>query len=243
MALSFEEQTRIDLAATFRIIAHLGMHEAVANHFSAAVSPDGKRFLLNPKWKHFSRIRASDLLLLDAGEGACAQRDDVDATAWAIHGQIHQRLPEARVVLHLHPIYTTSVACLAEPRIPPVDQNTARYFNRVAIDTLYGGMADTAEEGARLASLLAGKSRLLMGNHGVMVTGTAIGEAFDDIWTLERACQILVTAWSTGQPLKILSDAVAEKTARAWETIPDFSRQHFEEMKALMIAADPSLLD
>lgn len=243
MALSFEEQTRIDLAATFRIIAHLGMHEAVANHFSAAVSPDGKRFLLNPKWKHFSRIRASDLLLLDAGDGACAQRDDVDATAWAIHGQIHQRLPEARVVLHLHPIYTTSVACLAEPRIPPVDQNTARYFNRVAIDTLYGGMADTAEEGARLAALLAGKSRLLMGNHGVMVTGTAIGEAFDDIWTLERACQILVTAWSSGQPLKILSDAVAEKTARAWETIPDFSRQHFEEMKALMIAADPSLLD
>lgn len=243
MALSFEEQTRIDLAATFRIIAHLGMHEAVANHFSAAVSPDGKRFLLNPKWKHFSRIRASDLLLLDAGDGACAQRDDVDATAWAIHGQIHQRLPEARVVLHLHPIYTTSVACLAEPRIPPVDQNTARYFNRVAIDTLYGGMADTVEEGARLAALLAGKSRLLMGNHGVMVTGTAIGEAFDDIWTLERACQILVTAWSTGQPLKILSDAVAEKTARAWEGIPDFSRQHFEEMKALMIAADPSLRD
>lgn len=243
MALSFEEQTRIDLAATFRIIAHLGMHEAVANHFSAAVSSNGRQFLLNPKWKHFSRIRASDLLLLDADDAACAQRDDVDATAWSIHGQIHQRLPEVRVVLHLHPIYTTSVACLAEPHIPPVDQNTARYFNRVAIDTLYGGMADTAEEGARLASLLAGKSRLLMGNHGVMVTGTDIGEAFDDIWTLERACQILVTAWSTGQPLKILSDAVAEKTARAWEGIPDFSRQHFEEMKALMIAADPSLLD
>lgn len=243
MALSFEEQTRIDLAATFRIVAHLGMHEAVANHFSAAVSADGRQFLLNPKWKYFSRIRASDLLLLNADDETCAQRDDVDTTAWSIHGQIHQRLPEARVVLHLHPIYTTSVACLAEPHIPPVDQNTARYFNRIAVDTLYGGMADTVEEGARLAGLLEGKSRLLMGNHGVMVTSKQIGEAFDDIWTLERACQILVTAWSTGQPLKILSDAVAEKTARAWEEIPDFSRQHFEEMKALMIAADPSLLD
>ena len=110
MAYSFEEQTRIDLAATFRIIAHLGMHEAVANHFSAALSPDGKQFLLNPKWKHFSRIRASDLLLLDADDEATAQRPDVDATAWAIHGQIHQRLPQARAVLHLHPIYTTSVA-------------------------------------------------------------------------------------------------------------------------------------
>lgn len=73
MARSYEEQTRIDLAATFRIIAHLGMHEAVANHFSAAISADGKKFLLNPKWKHFSRIRASDLLLLDADDEACAR--------------------------------------------------------------------------------------------------------------------------------------------------------------------------
>ena len=151
MARSYEEQTRIDLAATFRIIAHLGMHEAVANHFSAALSADGKKFLLNPKWKHFSRLRASDLLLLDADDEACARRSDVDATAWAIHGQIHQRLPEVRVVLHLHPVYTTSVACLETPHIPPIDQNTARYFNRVAVDRLYGGMADTTAEGANFS--------------------------------------------------------------------------------------------
>ncbi len=243
MALNFEEQTRIDLAATFRIIAHLGMHEAVANHFSAALSADGKKFLLNPKWKHFSRLRASDLLLLDADDAETAYRPDVDATAWSIHGQIHQRLPDARVVLHLHPIYTTAVACLARPHIPAIDQNTARYFNRVAVDELYGGMADTTAEGARLTSLLEDKSRLLMGNHGVIVIAPTVGEAFDDIWTLERACQILVTAWSTGQPLKILPDAVAEKTARDWEKITDFSHQHFEEMKLLMIQQDPSLVD
>lgn len=243
MALSIEEQARIDLAATFRIIAHLGMHEAVANHFSAAVSADGKQFLTNPKWKHFSRIRASDLLLLNADDPSCASHPDVDSTAWAIHGQIHQRLPQARAVLHLHPVYTTAVACLAEPRVPAIDQNTARYFNRIAVDTLYGGMADTEAEGARLVALLEGKSRLLMGNHGVMVTAANIGEAFDDIWTLERACQILVTAWSTGQPLRVLSDEVAEKTAQAWEGIDDFSRRHFEEMKQLMIDADPSVLD
>jgi len=58
MSLSIEEKTRIDLAAAFRIVAHLGMHEAVANHFSASVSDDGKQFLINPKWMHFSRIRA-----------------------------------------------------------------------------------------------------------------------------------------------------------------------------------------
>ncbi|WP_282347836.1 class II aldolase and adducin N-terminal domain-containing protein [Pseudomonas sp. PS01301] len=243
MALSFEEQTRIDLAATFRIIAQLGMHEAVANHFSAAISADGKQFLLNPKWVHFSRLRASDLLLLDADDTDAAHRPDVDATAWSIHGQVHQRLPDARVVLHLHPVYTTAVACLAQPRILPVDQNTARYFNRIAVDELYGGMADTSAEGARLANLLQDKRRLLMGNHGVIVTAATVGEAFDDIWTLERACQILVTAWSTGQPLKLLADDVAEKTAWDWEKITDFSQRHFEEMKHLMIQADPSLVD
>lgn len=243
MALNFEEQTRIDLAATFRIIAHLGMHEAVANHFSAAISADGKQFLLNPKWKHFSRVRASDLLLLDADDADAAHRPDVDATAWSIHGQVHQRLPDARVVLHLHPVYTTAVACLAKPHIPPIDQNTARYFKRIAVDELYGDMADTTAEGARLAGLLEDKSRLLMGNHGVIVTAPTVGEAFDDIWTLERACQILVTAWSTRQPLKVLADDVAEKTARDWQKITDFSHQHFEEMKLLMIQADPSLVD
>jgi ribulose-5-phosphate 4-epimerase/fuculose-1-phosphate aldolase len=243
MSLSVEEQTRIDLAVSLRIVAHLGMHEAVANHFSAAVSDDGKRFLINPKWKHFSRVRASDLLLLDADDASTADLPEVDKTAWSIHGQLHKTLPHARVAMHLHPIYTTAVSTMQNPHIPPIDQNTARYFNRVSVDTMFGGMADTVEEGGRLCGLLEKNSRLLMGNHGVMVTGTDIGVAFDDIWTLERSCQILVTAWSTGQPLNVLSDEVAEKTAKDWEGIEDFSRQHFEEMKAIMIEMDPSVLD
>ncbi|MDO6563219.1 class II aldolase and adducin N-terminal domain-containing protein [Amphritea sp. 1_MG-2023] len=243
MSLSLEEQTRIDLAVAFRIVAHLGMHEAVANHFSAAVSADGKQFLINPKWMHFSRIRASDLLLLNADDASNKDNPQVDATAWSIHGQLHQQLPHVRVAMHLHPVYSTAVSTMENPHIPPIDQNTARYFNRVSVDTMFGGMADTVAEGERLVGLLKNNSRLLMGNHGVMVTGTDIGMAFDDIWTLERACQILVTAWSTGRPLNILSDEVAEKTARDWEKFADFSRQHFEEMKALMIKQDPSVLD
>ena len=243
MALSTEEQIRIDLSASLRIVAHLGMHEAVANHFSAAVSEDGKQFLINPKWKHFSRVRASDLLLLDADDPSTVERAEVDATAWSIHGQLHQRLPHVRVAMHLHPVYTTAVSTMKDPRILPIDQNTARYFNRVSIDTMFGGMADTVEEGARLCGLLKDNSRLLMGNHGVMVTGTDVGVAFDDIWTLERACQIMVTALSTGQPLNVLSDEVAEKTAQDWEKIEDFSRQHFEEMKELIIELDASVLD
>lgn len=235
-----ETQIRIDLAACFRIVAKLGMHEAVANHFSAAVSPDGRKFLLNPKWKHFSTIRASDLILLDADDEDAKSRPDIDPTAWSIHGQLHRLAPHIRVALHLHPIYSTTIATLKDPTVKPIDQNTARYFNRIAVDTFYGGMADTEAEGARLAHLLGNKSRLMMGNHGVMVTSGTIGEAFDDIYTLERACQILVNAYATGQPLNVLDDDVAEKTAQDWEGITDFSIAHFEEMKRMLDREDPS---
>jgi ribulose-5-phosphate 4-epimerase/fuculose-1-phosphate aldolase len=236
-----ERQLRIDLAAAFRIVAKLGIHEAVANHFSAAVSADGRQFLMNPKWRHFSRIKASDLVLLDldADEGV-GNRSDIDPTAWAIHGQMHKLLPQARVVMHLHPPYTTTIAALADPQIKPVDQNTARYFNRLAIDESYTGMADSEQEGARLAGLLGNKSRLMMGNHGILIIASSVGEAFDDMYTIERACQVLVQAYATGQPLKVLPDEVAEKTAQDWEQLTDFSIAHFDEMKRILDAEDPS---
>jgi ribulose-5-phosphate 4-epimerase/fuculose-1-phosphate aldolase len=236
-----EQQLRVDLAAAFRSIARLGMHEAVANHFSAAISADGRRFLMNPKWRHFSRIKASDLVLFDLDDVQGVKgRPDVDPTAWAIHGQMHRQLPQARVVMHLHPPFATTIASLIDPQIKPIDQNTARYFNRLAIDDRYGGMADSEQEGARLAALLGNKSRLMMGNHGVLVIANTVGEAFDDIYTLERACQILVQAYATGQPLKVLPDAVAESTAQDWEQITDFSIAHFEEMKCILDDEDPS---
>lgn len=238
-----EQQIRIDLAACFRLFAKMGMHEAVANHFSAAVSDDGKTFLLNPKWKHFSKIKASDLVLVHADDATSFHRDDIDATAWAIHGQIHMLRPDIRVVLHLHPIFTTVISCLQNPKILPIDQNTARYFDRVAYDTQYGGMADSTAEGQRLAHLLKDKKRLMMGNHGVLIGSHSIGVAFDDMYTIERSCEILTRAYSTGQPLKVLADDVAEKTALDWEKIEKFSQAHFDEMKLLLSQEDPSFMD
>ncbi|ESK36591.1 hypothetical protein P256_02503 [Acinetobacter nectaris CIP 110549] len=231
----YEKKIRVDLAACFQLFAKLGMHEAVANHFSAAVSEDGKKFLINPKWKHFSTIEPDDLILIDTNQKINNYHEQIDTTALSIHGQIHQLRPDIRVVLHLHPIYATAIACLENPQILPIDQNTARYFNRVAYDKHYGGMADSIAEGKRLANLLKDKKRLMMGNHGILITSHSIGVAFDDMYTIERACQILSVAYATAQPLKILEDHVAEKTALDWEKIEDFSEAHFLEMKKLII--------
>lgn len=238
-----EHAMRVDLAASFRMAARLGFHEAVANHFSAAVSKDGSRFLINPKWRHFSRIRASDLILVDTSRPGDAESYDLDPTAWAIHGQLHTLNPKARVAMHLHPVYATTVSTFEDPTILPIEQNTARYFRRVAIDSMYGGMADSDAEGARLAKVMGDRSRLMMGNHGVMVVAPTVGEAFDDMYTLERACQIYVTACATGRRLSVLSDDVAEKTARDWEGITDFSIRHFEEMKLILDKEEPDYRD
>ncbi len=236
-----EWQLRADLAAAFRLTADMGWHEAIANHFSLAVSPDGRNFLMNRKWQHFSRIKASDLLLLDADDKEAMSRPDApDPSAWCIHGRIHAALPHARCILHAHPPYATAIAALADPDVKPIDQNTARYYNRIAVDLGYGGIADYDEEGERLARALGNKSRMMMGNHGVLVVAGTVAEAFDDLYYLERACQTLVLAYATGQKLNVMSPELAERTARGWEDYKDAAFAHFEEMKKILDAKDPS---
>src|SRR5208283_5006291 len=195
-------QRRVDLAAAFRLAADMGWHESVGNHFSLAVSADGTKFLLNPRWKHYSLITASDLLLLDSEDADTMQRPDApDPSAWCIHGRIHAAVPTARCVLHVHPPYATALAALADPDLKPIDQCTARFFNRIAIDRAFGGIADARAEGDRLVRVLGTKRHMLMGNHGVLVTARTVAEAFEDLYFLERASRTLVLAYSTGQKL------------------------------------------
>ncbi|MDE2384720.1 MAG: class II aldolase/adducin family protein [Alphaproteobacteria bacterium] len=238
---STEWQLRVDLAAAFRLAARNDWHEAVANHFSLATSPDGRQFLMNPRWMHFARIRAKDLLHLDSTDKSTMDRPDApDLTAWSIHGRLHALLPQARCIIHLHPPYATAVASLADPEIRPIDQNTARFFNRIAVDLDYGGMANTDEEGERLARKLGNKQIMMMGNHGILVCAETVAEAFDLSYYLERACRNLVLAYSTGQRLHVMSDAVAEKTAQEWEADRLQFHSHFAEMKRILDEEDKS---
>jgi len=239
-----ERQLRVDLAAAFRLAVELGWHEAVANHFSLAVSGDGHKFLLNPRWRHFSRIRASDLLLVDADDPATMDRPNApDPSAWCIHGRIHASVAHARCILHAHPPYATAISALADPEIKPIDQNCARYYNRVAVDLGFGGIADETAEGERLARVLGDKRRMMMGNHGVLVVADTVAEAFHDLYYFERSCQTLVLAYSTGRPLNIMPAELAEHTARGWDAYADGAFAHFAEMKRILDAKDPSYAD
>jgi ribulose-5-phosphate 4-epimerase/fuculose-1-phosphate aldolase len=236
-------QARVDLACAFRWAARLGLHEAIANHFSLAVSADGQQFLINPYGRHFSRMRASDLLLLDASDPACLDRPDApDVTAWALHGALHRNRPHARCLLHTHSKYATALACLADSRLPPIEQNAMRFFERVAIDEGFDGMG-LGDEAERVSRVLDDQPILLMGNHGVIAAATSVAQAFDDLYYFERACELYFTALSSGRPLRIASDAVARKTARQWQDYGDFAERHFAALRDILDREEPDYRD
>ncbi len=227
---------RVDLAAAFRWTERLKMHEAVANHYSLAVSANGTEFLMNPNQVHFSRIRASDLLLLDANDPNTLSRPDApDPSAWGLHGSVHRNCPHARCVLHAHPIYATVLASLADSSMPPIDQNTATFFNRIVIDEAFGGLAFD-DEGTRCAKLLSDPKVkvMVMGNHGIMVLGSSVADAFNRLYYFERAAETYIKALYTGRPLRVMSDEIAEKTAQQIADYPGQAEHHLSEIKAIL---------
>lgn len=232
---------RRDLAAAFRICHRFGWSESVGNHFSAAVSPSGRKFLLNPRWQHFATIKASDLLLLDADDPNVMERPNApDPSAWTVHGTLHRKLPEARVILHCHSPYAVALACLRDPTMLPLDNNTARFFGRIGYDLEFGGIADAEEEGVRLAQMMNGKSVLVMGNHGVSIAGPTVADAFEELYFFEKAAQTMILTLSTGKPLAVLSDEVAVATAAGWIPYRGMANSHFEYLKLELDKADSS---
>jgi len=233
--LDFYEE-RVDLACAFRWAVRHDWHEAVANHFSLSVDDDGSRFLINPYLKHFSLIKASDLLLLDGNDPETMDRPDApEATAWGLHGAVHRNCRHARCALHVHSKYATVLASLADSSLPAIDQNTAMFHNRVVIDENYGGLAldDEAERACEL--LIDPKCKvLIMGNHGVMVIGDSVADTFNRLYFFERAAETLICAYMTGRELRYLSDEVAEKTASQVDRGSDFAACHFDNLKQIL---------
>ena len=231
-----------DLAAAFRWTAKLNMHEAIANHFSVCAPNSNEDFYVNGTGMHFSSIKASDLFLVEQSKiNELKNKPElVDPTALHIHGSIHKKVPHAKCILHVHSKYATALAALEDPTLPPIDQNTMRFFNRVGVYRDFGGMG-FEEESEKMASKIGNKKVLLMANHGVLTTGQTVAEAFDELYYFERACETYITALSTQKKLKIVSDEVAEKTAQEWENFStDAKDLHLKAIRSILDKEDPN---
>src|SRR3954464_384705 len=200
-ASALEQAVRIELAAAFRLAVRLDLHEGVCNHFSVMLA-DGRTFLLNRYGLHWSEVTASNLLALDADGRVLAGEGEYEKTAFYIHSRIHLANPHAACVLHTHMPYATSLTLIEGGRLEMVEQNALRFHDDIAYDDEYNGLVVDNAEGDRLARLLGHKRVLFLANHGVIVVGPSIAEAFDLMYYLERACRLQVLAKSMGGTLR-----------------------------------------
>ena len=236
-------QARVDLAACHRLAARFGLNEGIDNHLTMLVPGYSDRFYLAPFGLLWSEVKASDLMELDFSGKVLAGRGLVEETALHIHLPAHRLVPEARCVLHTHMPYATALGMLEDARLEMAGQSAIGFHDDIAyVD--YNGLALDRAEGERLARALAGKSVLMLRNHGVLVIGGSAAQAFERLYFLERACQAQILAQSTGRSLHRVPQPIVEATAAqfsACANVGGVSRTelHFDALKRLLDRSEP----
>ena len=233
-----------DLAATFRWTARLNMHEGVANHFSACV-PGTSNFYVNKAGIHFSQIKASDLILVTKEniESLRNKPEIVDPTALNIHGTIHEKVPRAKCIFHVHSKYSTALSTLKDPSLKPIDQNTMIFYNRVSVFRDFGGLG-FEEESLKMANALGNKQHMLLANHGIITTGETVADGFNSLYYFEKAAETYLTALSTNKELNIVSHEIAEKTAQETADYPiDLARLFLNQIRLILDKEEPDYIN
>ena len=235
-------QAKVHLAAAHRLAVLHDLEEGIDNHFTVTVPGTDDRYLILPFGLHWSEARASDMIVFDEagktleGEGLC------ELSAQCIHAPIH-RICGARVVMHTHQTWALALNMLKDNRLVPANQTAAYFHGHVAYDDVYSGTADFLEEGERLARALGGnagkKHVLFMKNHGVLVVGDTVAQAYRRLYKLERVCRAQILAMSTGQPLEVLSDEIVAQV----QAPPPNDRHSRAERERLFFEAMMRILD
>jgi len=242
VASAAEQAARVDLAAAFRLAVRMDLHEGVCNHFSLMQGDEkrGFRFLLNRYGLHWSEVSASNLLALDASGNVLEGEGEFEKTAFHIHSRIHLANPRAACVLHTHMPYATSITLLEGGRLEMVEQNALRFHDDIAYDDVYNGLVTDNAEGDRLARVLGTKRVLFLANHGVIVAGPTVAEAFDLLYYLERACRLQVLARSSRLPFKKVRPEVVRETYRQiLADAPAYAGAHFAALKRILDREEP----
>lgn len=233
-------EARIDLVASLRMAARLGLEEGICNHFSAMVPGRDDLFLVNPYGLMFREVTASSILVCDFEGNVVDGEGQPEATAFFIHAQLHKRRPTARAAFHTHMPYATALSMVEGEPLIWAGQTALKFYGRVAIDDHYNGLALDTAEGDRIAAAMGDADVVFLRNHGVMVTAPTIAMAWDDLYYLERAAEVQIKAMSTGRSLRPVSDELARKTqAQMRPADPDSGRLHLEAVKRQLMRDCP----
>lgn len=208
-----ERQTRVDLGACYRLIAHYGLNELTYNHISARVPGPNEEFLINPFGLMFDEVCASNLVKVNK-EGEVLHDPvglGINEAGFVIHGSIHEGRPDVMCVIHTHTSAGIAVSAQADGLLP-LSQNAMLFYGQLGYHD-YEGIAIDMEERKRLVRDLGPNNAMILKNHGLLTAGRSISAAFNAMFFLENACRAQVQALAGGVKLNMPSITAAEKAA------------------------------
>ena len=236
-----EWDKRVDLAAAYRLVDLYGMTEMSANHISTRVPGEEDTFLINPYGMLYDQMHASCFVKLDLEGNVLFNPTEygVNRAGFVIHSAIHRARHDVDCVIHTHTVAGMAVSAM-KCGLLPLAQTSMR-FARIAYHD-YEGVAVNLEEQERLVRDLGDHAGMILRNHGLLVVGGSIPEAFNSIFRLERACQLQIAALSCNTELQMPSQAVVDASYRMYlpETRRPFGVLEWPALLAKLDKIDPS---
>ena len=231
---------RVQLAAAYRIFDHLGWGELIYNHISMRVPGPDAHFLLNPFGLHYSEVRASNLVKVDVKGHVIGHSDwPINPAGFTFHGRIHETLPDAHCVMHVHTTPTMAVCCLDEG-LSYTNFYAAQLFGKVAYHE-FEGITVHANEGERILASAGGKQVLLLRNHGPVTIGHTLAQAFGLMWLLNRACEVQLATLSMGMRRAIAQPVLEGCVRDSLQFDPRFGagQDAFDALQRIVDRIDP----
>ena len=209
-----EWQTRVDLAAAYRLVDMFGWSDLLGTHISARVPGEDDAFLINPYGLLFDEITASSLVKVDEEGNILSPTDyHINPAGFVIHSAIHMAKPEMACALHTHTPAGTAVST-ARAGLKPLTQHALAIIAHVAYHG-YEGIATDLSERERLVADLGDANVLFLRNHGLLTVGRTIAEAFVWMYRAERACRMQIAFDQTGEdPVEIPQEVIDNTIAR-----------------------------
>jgi ribulose-5-phosphate 4-epimerase/fuculose-1-phosphate aldolase len=244
-----EWETRVDLAACYRLVDLFGMCDLHLNHISARVPGSHEHFLINPFGMMYEEITASSLIKVDLAGSVIANANPeytVNLAGYVIHSAIHAARPDVGCVLHTHTNAGMAVSVLKCGLLPLTQ--TAMRFGRVAYHDFEGVVVDLDEQ-KRLVANLGDSEVMILRNHGLLSVGSTVAQAFNNIYRLERACQTQLLAMAcnaeiTTPPQAVIARANAQLTVSPSPDASGKRRPHgsleWPALKRMVDRRDPS---
>jgi ribulose-5-phosphate 4-epimerase/fuculose-1-phosphate aldolase len=214
-----ERQAREQLAACYRIFAHMGWDELIYNHISLRVPGEDNAFLINPFTLMYEEVTASNLVKIDIDGNKLAESPyPVNRAGFVQHSLFHRHLPDAHCIVHTHTTAGMAIASIEEG-FQPTDFYSSMFAGQIAYHD-FEGVTIRDEEGPRLIGNLGSKRMMILRNHGLLVMAPGVAAAFQRYYFFERACAIQIAARQAGTPLRVPDDVIAAHQRDIFQATP-----------------------